>query len=175
MKQGGSPKAEVHSSGPTPFLSGDIADMQGALGQSEADSATVGAKERGSGLAHSSSQLSMLSMAMTETMHRDAETEQEVGSGGSLTPSLLSEEHQDAGARSAPPVERACSKPGAGAGALQAPGRGGCGCGTCQMLGRCICAVPTMPPRSLSQDVAPVSRKQTLPPRGHSEDQRCLR
>ena len=138
--------------------------------QSEADDAAGGAEERGSGLAHSTSQLSMLSMAMTEPVHRDAEAEQEVGSGGSSTPSLLSE---DAGARSPPPLERALSKPGAGA-MLEPPK---CGCGTCQMLGRCICAVPRVSQRSRSQDlaVAPVWDKPTLPSRGHSEDQRCLR
>ena len=108
----------------------------------------------------SSWHLSMLSMAMTEPVHRDAEAEQEVGSGGSSTPSLLSE---DAGARSPPPLERALSKPGAGAGALEPPK---CGCGTCQMLGRCICAVPRVSQsRSRSQEllVAPEWEKPTLP------------
>ena len=145
---------------------------EGPVRQSEADNAAGGAKERGSGLAHSASQLSILSMAMTEPVHRDAEAEQEVGSGGSSTSSLLSE---DAGARSPPPLERALSKPGAGAGALEPPK---CGCGTCQMLGRCICAVPRVSQsRSRSQEllVAPEWEKPTLPCRGHSEDQRCQR
>lgn len=144
---------------------------EGPLRQSEADNAAGGAKERGSGLAHSTSQLSVLSMAMTEPAHRDAEAEQEVGSGASSTSSLLSE---DAGARSPPPLERALSKPGAGARALAPPK---CGCGTCQMLGRCICAVPTMSARSRSQEApgSPVWEEPTLPSRGHSEDQRCQR